>query len=284
MFDIRQFFVNKKEHSGDICKIENCSHYIDKKKLHLYRGRYLLCIVVFSLVVFGFLAYLNYSFSNGQERIINNQEKFYNKVTDTTLIKALYNNDLTQTIPDLISTNQFVIQSQMEMQYSKLQSEFNALSIWAAVLMIIFLVFSIYSIFKTDEVLKESKDSLNKVDAISQNATEKIKTIETELNNAIKGIESQASEEKKKLTSKTQEDIQRLKTLIDNFKIETDQIIHDKSQLLVEQFNGVLTDIRQRDIEHSKLVEKTVSDFTSYLTTYVNTGSKNSNNPPGNNE
>ena len=49
------------------------------------------------------------------------------------------------------------MQGLMEMEFEKLQNDFNFISLWAGLITIVFLIFSIYSIFKTDEMLKKSE-------------------------------------------------------------------------------------------------------------------------------
>lgn len=49
------------------------------------------------------------------------------------------------------------MESLMEMEFGKLQNDFNFISLWAGIITIVFLIFSIYSIFKTDEMLKKAE-------------------------------------------------------------------------------------------------------------------------------
>lgn len=70
----------------------------------------------------------------------------------------------------------------MNMEFEKLQNDFNFISLWAGLLTIVFLIFSIYSIFKTDEMLKKSenvydeiKDKAYVVDNFTKNVKRKYK-------------------------------------------------------------------------------------------------------------
>ena len=68
------------------------------------------------------------------------------------------------------------------MEFEKLQNDFNFISLWAGLLTIVCLIFSIYSIFKTDEMLKKSenvydeiKDKAYVVDNFTKNVKRKYK-------------------------------------------------------------------------------------------------------------
>ena len=62
----------------------------------------------------------------------------------------------------------------LELQSTKIQSDFTVLSLWAGILMIVFLVFSIYSMFKTDEILRQSREGLKAIENTEKEAEEQI--------------------------------------------------------------------------------------------------------------
>ena len=66
----------------------------------------------------------------------------------------------------------------LELEMSKIQNEHETLGIWAALLTIVFLIFSFYSLFKTDDLVKQGQDGLDKLNEIKKEAlknTEEIK-------------------------------------------------------------------------------------------------------------
>lgn len=49
----------------------------------------------------------------------------------------------------------------LEMQFNRIQNEYETLALWAGILTIVFLIFSFYSMFKTDDMLRQGKEGLN---------------------------------------------------------------------------------------------------------------------------
>ena len=52
----------------------------------------------------------------------------------------------------LVKEEAKAIAAQLELQHAKIQGDFSTLTLWASVLMIVFLVFSIYSMWKIDDI------------------------------------------------------------------------------------------------------------------------------------
>lgn len=53
--------------------------------------------------------------------------------------------------------------SLLELEFNKLQNEYQVLAVWGAVLTIVFLIFSFYSLFKTDDLAKQGRDGLKDI-------------------------------------------------------------------------------------------------------------------------
>ena len=68
----------------------------------------------------------------------------------------------------------------MHLEYNKLQADFNVLMFAASCLMIIFLVFSLYSIFKTDEMLNKAETEAKGIHKLLDEAKQTTETITTQ--------------------------------------------------------------------------------------------------------
>lgn len=88
--------------------------------------------------------------------------------------------------------NYQMIKELLDVEFSRIQTERNVLEIWAAVITIVFLVFSFYSTFKTDDMVKDARSILDSLDAIHAKAGEEKSTIEGELRGILTPYSAQA--------------------------------------------------------------------------------------------
>lgn len=64
----------------------------------------------------------------------------------------------------------------LELQYAKIQHEYESIQIWYGILTVIFLIFSFYSLYKVDDIIRQGKDGLKELDHIREQGDEKIKS------------------------------------------------------------------------------------------------------------
>lgn len=154
--------------------------YSNKYKWH-FLG-YMIAVSIIAII--GFVS-LSHSYYNRLETIEELQKR------DGKRIEIILNNahvNKKNIVPEVESlTTVFSEHSErmeglMNMEFEKLQNDFNFISLWAGLLTIVFLIFSIYSIFKTDEMLKKSenvydeiKDKAYVVDNFTKNVKRKYK-------------------------------------------------------------------------------------------------------------
>lgn len=104
----------------------------------------------------------------------------------------------------------------LELQFSKIQHEAQSLQIWCGILTIVFLIFSFYSLFKTDELLQRGRDGLKelsemkiegdtKIAEMIKEGTTKISDFKTNSNNAIRSAAAKAIVKKGEIISELQE-------------------------------------------------------------------------------
>lgn len=68
----------------------------------------------------------------------------------------------------------------LQLQHSEIAEDFSNLMLWAAVLMVVFLVFSIYSMYKTDDLINQGRSSVGEIRGLVSNAKTEISKIEGE--------------------------------------------------------------------------------------------------------
>ena len=62
------------------------------------------------------------------------------------------------------------IKSLLQLEFNKLQNEYEVLEIWAAILTIVFLIFSFYSFFKTEKLEEDGRQSITRITTLEKKA------------------------------------------------------------------------------------------------------------------
>ena len=57
------------------------------------------------------------------------------------------------------------IKSLLQLEFNKMQNEYEALEIWAAILTVVFLIFSFYSFFKTEKLEEDGRQSISRINS-----------------------------------------------------------------------------------------------------------------------
>ena len=177
---------------GSVPQEEN-TVFVGKKQLP---SRYIYIVIILVTSIFTIIAFwlLSYSFHRNAERIINAQNDDYiilsRLLNDTTSMRTFIYNDGLRNLESTLDKHYERTQGLLELQYDKLQNDFNFISLWAATITIVFLVFSIYSIFKTDEMLSHANEETMEIHKLSLDSKLHYREIETD----IKLAQSKTSE------------------------------------------------------------------------------------------
>lgn len=132
------------------------------------RHRFTLCIVFVMFMSLTFYVLFTVSYRKAQDKIVALQTQdavlIANAVDKIALRKGSSSNyEMLNGILDKHYNRQEAL---LELECNKLQADFNTLMFWASCLMIVFLVFSLYSIFKTDEMLGRAEKESNSIHAL----------------------------------------------------------------------------------------------------------------------
>ena len=151
----------------------------------------IICVIVFAL-------FSHCYHSNQAYDIIAQQDSAYAKLVET--INALKPDILAGTyqidpvVLQQIERNQSYTHELLELQFERQQTERNILEIWGAVITIVFLVFSLYSSFRIDEMQKQAQSTLNKLETLHAKAENESANIKGVLSGILKPYEEKAKE------------------------------------------------------------------------------------------
>lgn len=130
----------------------------------------------------------------------------------------------------------------LELQYNKLQNEYDSIQIWYGVLTVIFLVFSFYSIFKADDVIRQGKDAI--ID-FTQNATNEIASQKADAEEIKTKIKDRLDDGLKSIDVKAQANIEAINELQQSFQDVVDKS-NDDLENRIKDVNILLQKVEVR--------------------------------------
>lgn len=238
-----------------------CSHFIANDCFHLYRHKFLWIISIASLLAVICFGYIAYSFSSTHEQIFESQKQSMSevkKVLEPAKISKdscyYVNEQLAHSVDIYLDTSKNLL----ELQYTKIQSDYAILSLWAGILMIVFLVFSIYSMFKTDEILRQSREGLKAIEDTEKEADAIIDSVEQKTNLEIKKVSQKASEESAKIQADASTTIDEMKREINEMQQQFSDDVSQKSKQFKEMYDEMMKKMEDTSSKNTTLIQKLV--------------------------
>ena len=141
------------------------------------------------------------------------------------------------------------VKSLLELEFNRIQNEFEAIEIWTGVLTVIFLIFSFYSLFKTEQLENQSRDELAKLKKLFEDGQLKIGTFDTNSESALNRLNASVEEIKKAtkeqidgVLSKGRADAltdidKRAKGILDTYKTQIKEMLSANQQSIEKSYD-----------------------------------------------
>lgn len=128
-----------------------------------------------------------------------------------------------------LANSQHATNELLELNFNRIQHEYTVLALWAGVLMIVFLIFSFYSLYKTDDIAKQGKESLQEI-------VKKGDDVLTALNKQQQGLMDKAKTTLAEINKKADDSQNQMDTLAETFrgKISTLEVTAVKLEQLFQ--------------------------------------------------
>jgi hypothetical protein len=161
--------------------------------------------------------------------------------------------------------------SQLTLEFNKLQNEYFTLQLWGGILTIVFLIFTFYSLFKTDDLMKQGRDSVNDIFSLKKEGLKEFKEINDQYNELNKNFGTLKTDIENTKTSFTND----LKLKGDTIKADISQKVENevtqtKAKLLeIERKGKDESDARLKDfqVRFDEMMRKYISSLDSTTTT-----------------
>jgi len=116
-----------------------------------------------------------------------------------------------------LADSQHATNELLELHFNRIQHEYTVLALWAGVLMIVFLIFSFYSLYKTDDIAKQGKESLKEIKEKGDNVLKDLQKVLDDLN-------KEAGDKIAKLNKDIASTQNDMNTLVSQFKSRVDSL------------------------------------------------------------
>ena len=186
-------------------------------------------------------------------------QNYTNSIVETAISKSQAETDVNALVEAKAVAMFQETKDMLEMQFAKIQHETESLQIWCGILTVVFLIFSFYSLFKTDELVQQGRDGVeelknlqtkanNSIEQMENTGNSKISDFDTKSKATLKGVENAIKVDEKKVSEFVKQKTEDFSTIFDQKVIEATQ--------LMDQKYGDLSQALANSIQEKENVEK----------------------------
>ncbi len=136
------------------------------------------------------------------------------------------------------------IRMMLDAQSVKVQNEYESLQIWCGLLTIVFLVFSFYSVFKADNIVRQGNEALSDISKIKREGRESVDGISEQVNKKITEFidssKTTLAKEKKETTDEINENKDKIIRLLTEKETDIGNKIEDSFKGNANQLNEII--------------------------------------------
>lgn len=148
----------------------------------------------------------------------------------------------------------------LELEFAKIQNEYEVLNLWCALLTVVFLIFSFFSIFKTNEMTRQGEEALVKLGQTAAQARQKSDSIDTQVQKAEERVSKKTEELSKNAEIK-------FKKLSDNIDAKSETVTSNNTR--IEEISSSLTALEGRAGAINQSLDQVLKDKENVFDQYV---------------
>lgn len=143
------------------------------------------------------------------------------------------------------------IKSLLQLEFTKLQNEYEAIEIWAAILTVIFLIFSFYSLFKTERLEEKGYQSISKIEELESDAHNNLEDLQNSMREENQVFLSQATERFEGIyndqTSRIRNMEENMRERFQSYQSQMEEMLNEARNLRNGQLNAdnITTDVSE---------------------------------------
>lgn len=195
--------------------------------------------------------------------------KYVETAIAVSMSEQLHNNAITEYESLILSNRWNQLQSDtkalLELEMSKIQNEHETLGIWAAILTVVFLIFSFYSLFKTDDMVKQGQEGLDKLtelkreagtelDALKEKGDKKIENFDIACKDAIKNAQTKVQDKLESVDAEVNRAIRTINSDLDQKVIGIDNTLKEKQKEIETLYENANNGVNILDQKRNQLL------------------------------
>ena len=149
------------------------------------------------------------------------------------------------------------IKSLLQLEFNKMQNEYESLEIWAAILTLVFLIFSFYSFFKTEHLEEQGRQALGRINGLEERG----RSIMDEMDKDRRAKVSEADDAIGNLKKETSRSLREVNRQIAEIKKENQIVFEEQIDRMLKGFNE---NMKSQKVEFDKLKDEIRKSFESY--------------------
>lgn len=165
----------------------------------------------------------------------------------------------------------------IDLHLTKIDHEYNNITMWAAILTILFLVFSFYSIFKMDELIQQGNEGVKEIKNLKKEGKQNLDQLKTEKEKIVTNIQGQLSDSIAAVNNTQKETERQYQNAVINLNSAKDGLITESKGMLEDykkQFDSILKKNNDNLEQKQKEFNDLVTQVNEILNKLNNTNSK----------
>ena len=149
----------------------------------------------------------------------------------------------------------------LELHLNKIEHEYSNITMWGAILTILFLVFSFYSIYKIDELIQQGNEGVKEIKNLKKEGKQDLDQLKTEKEKIVTNIQGQLSDSIAAMNNTQKETERQYQNAVVNLNSARDGVIIESKEMLEDykkRFDGILKknndNLEQKQKEFNDLV------------------------------
>lgn len=157
----------------------------------------------------------------------------------------------------------------LELHLNKIEHEYSNITMWGAVLTILFLVFSFYSIYKMDELIQQGNEGVKEIKNLKKEGKQDLDQLKTEKEKIVTNIQGQLSDSIAAVNNTQKETERQYQNAVINLNSAKDGLITESKGML-EDYKKQFDSILKKNNDNLEQKQKEFNDLVAQVNEILN--------------
>lgn len=157
----------------------------------------------------------------------------------------------------------------LELHLNKIEHEYSNITMWGAVLTILFLVFSFYSIYKMDELIQQGDKGVKEIKNLKNEGKQDLEQLKKEKEEIVTNIQGQLSDSIAAVNNTQKETERQYQNAVINLNSAKDGLITESKRML-EDYKKQFDSILKKNNDNLEQKQKEFNDLVTQVNEILN--------------